>query len=496
MTAELPNAAHRPVPRAPMKIPRLPPSVRDLPDVPPPPVRMRWRVHRRGPLRVETVDGVVVHSDPTGMWATSFWPLAGRWARRHGTTRWKKVRGLLLAGSWVQRLIDDSHAIGLEGPPSTEERTAWSTVPEDVATFVRDGCVEETRWVALELLSRFPAARELARDVPFLASLLVERSAFSFDGGRWRTVGEWLAPLPGMRAWRELAGRLGLDTSRAFVALLRRMPPGRWDRWDTTHVLQSVWTHDLARKRLLRASAPSRNAVRMLAEAVRLECVDAVRTELLDHEDLRHGDTALETHLRNAVSTWRLLHPGSPVPPLRSPDDVYALVERMRTEVRAAYGLPTEVEDTATRTLPPPPLADAPGIRALRTAQEFGDEGRSMQHCLGNGTWEASARARLGYAYAIELNGERASLWLSRNETRPGHFDIGEFKGPRNSPPTAGVRSLVTAWHAQQLRAIASGETVLAEEWVKPPFSLYPDRYAGIPQAMRWAFGEDDPLPF
>ncbi len=494
MTAELPNPADRPPPRARMKRPRRPASVRDMPVVQP--VSRHPDEDPGGIEPVRYLDGVLLHRNDTTMWATSLWPLTGMWVRKHGTKRWRKLRDRGQTFAWLRWVMDGDHEVDPEARPSRAERLAWEDVPEDVATFVREGCSEEAIWAGLELLSRFPAARELANDVPLLAGRLAERCRSRRGGDTWRRVAELLAPLPGMTGWRDLAGALQLDSSRAFVDLLRRMPPAYWGDWSARHALDVVWAHPLARKRLLHARAPSLNAVLVLHAAVDLDCVEALHPSLLDDDDMREGYTMLPDNLRRMVPAWMELHPRRRFPTLRSPDDMYRLMARLRGESRARYGLPAVDEATSLRPLPPPPLPESPAIRPLTSGEELDAEGRALGHCLGNGTWERSARARLGYAYAVELDGQRASLWLERDESGPNAFRIGEFKGPRNSAPAPTVRAAVVAWLEQHTRALAGGTLTLPEEWTRPPFSQDPARFEGIPQPLRWAFGDEDTLPF
>jgi hypothetical protein len=442
------------------------------------------------------MDGVLLQSNYTAMWATSLWPMTGMWVRTHGTKRWKRTHDRHQSLARLRWLVECGHEIDLDHLPTWEERQAWRALPEDVVAFLVAGCSDEVVWAGLELLSRFPVARDLAKGVPLLAVVLATRCRFRRNRSRWYEIAELLAPLPGMAGWRELARALGLDSSRAFVELLRRMPLEPGSYWGMRYGLEIVWAHPLARKRLLHTRSPSLNAVSVLHAAVNLGCVDVLHPSLLDHEDLRAGRTTLPTYLRRGVPAWVELHPRRRVPMLRSPDDVYALVERVRGESRVRYGLPAVDETARLRALPPPPLPAAPGIRPLTTGEQLDAEGHAMGHCLGNGTWERASRARLGYGYAVELNGERASLWLERNEDRPGDFCIGEFKGPRNRAPSTAAATLVTAWLAQHLRAIAGGALTLPEEWTRPPFSEDSTRFEGIPQPLRWAFGDEDTLPF
>lgn len=77
-------------------------------------------------------------------------------------------------------------------------------------------------------------------------------------------------------------------------------------------------------------------------------------------------------------------------------------------------------------------------MRALCNEQELQDEGDAMSHCVG--TFGDTCRFKPFRIFSIQLKkGGRRVATLAIKETRSGHWDVDQLKGPSNADPGSGL---------------------------------------------------------
>lgn len=93
---------------------------------------------------------------------------------------------------------------------------------------------------------------------------------------------------------------------------------------------------------------------------------------------------------------------------------------------------------------PVAPLLDlAPWATPLTTPAALRDHGRSLATCLGQPSWWRFTALGLGRAFAVEREGEAATVWVVPH-TAPG-ARVEMLTGPRNAPVSPALREAVEA---------------------------------------------------
>jgi hypothetical protein len=351
------------------------------------------------------------------------------------------------------------------------QRAAWATVPERVRSVV-GGLRDQRAWRVLRFLGHVPGALELFESVPWLAHALLYQALVRERPVRdvYAAARRLLRVPDGWERWRRVAGWLGFEPSRAFVRLVRRMPPLDFnDFW--LHLeqglpavrpevleLRQVWADPNARKRLLHAPRVDAEVVSIVCAALRADALRRLHPDLMDAAfagGVRGG--VARTYAR-LVRAWPILEPGRPVPDIRSAEELDTWFEELRRRV-------PKPGERLSGPYPPPPLPDTAQITALRTEDALTVEGFQMGHCIGNGTWADRARRLDGFGYAVQVGEERASVWIVRSQPQYT-FAAFEFRGPRNEPPGPQVRAAVDSWltaHREDVQR--RGKEALPPEW-------------------------------
>ena len=155
-------------------------------------------------------------------------------------------------------------------------------------------------------------------------------------------------------------------------------------------------------------------------------------------------------------------------------------LERLRTEVNLAYELVHRRElgeeqlrrqsvldalsqgATADSLFPPAPFKGISTIQPLPTPKALVHEGIAMGHCLKNDHWKLSACMALGYAYHVDFEGERATVWVARARDSPLGFRIEQIQGPSNQRPSKSLIEHVIQWlnHHEQWALFWAGHRV------------------------------------
>lgn len=437
---------------------------------------------RKGALWREA-DGTLVEWDLSEVRVTRPWPLPRCWAKSPGPfSRWREVYGRVVP--WVWKPDAPTRVRSWAGEARL---AAWSTVPVPVREAWLAAHTAGDRWGLFTLLARCPGAIELAHSVPILAGGLSSPSELGKRVARpHRSARALLAVPDGMQRWRKVAAWLGFDGSRAFVNLLRRIPLGTGFGTMHQRALRRVWADPMGRKRLLHAPRVDSAVVLLLHAAVERGVVAELHPDLLEDTFDNGPWPTASAWFDEAVMHWRHEHPGRPLPSWRTGTAVQASVrrERARPPSQPWGGGPVP-------PFPPPPLPDGPGIAALASPEALVAEGQAMQHCLGWAAWEVEARARLGFAYRVEVEGERATLWLKRDPSEPAGFLVRQLQGPKNQRPSAGLMRRVAEWLVSHTPPPGKAPRGLQGAWATV---AAPAHSVALPLAP--AAGFDDDIPF
>jgi hypothetical protein len=299
---------------------------------------------------------------------------------------------------------------------------------------------------------------------------------------------------------------LDLDDSRSFIRMVRKTElhsfGWRLDHWKP---ILRTWNHPRGVKllrhtpRIVEAHGTLLNVAFMhLGMDMSLEIL---RPSLFGEIAEDAGIFLPELLLETLILGWNIVWPHRRIPPIMSIEHL----ERLRGEVTEAYfrfaeqrcqrnllnqlNIDTENIDQDTlerlKRFPPAPLIGVPGlITPLDSPEALKTEGTEMGHCLGNNSWFHLSRARMGYAYAITQAGERATVWLTRDEHKSPGFRVEQIRGPHNLPVSPKVTDLIFAWldeHSAWVRhreldrpppslsLLEAEPDALPEEWGTPP---------------------------
>jgi hypothetical protein len=436
-------------------------------------------------------DGALVEWEAGEVRVTRPWPLPRSWLKLGPThSRWREVNGRV--GSWAWAPDAERRVRSWAGKARL---AAWSTVPLGVRLAWAAARLAGEAWPLLSMLARCPGARELALSVPMLAGALTAHGELRTPVARpLRSIRALLALPDGMARWRRVARWLGFDDSRAFVNLVRRLSLEGGFGSGAQRRLREVWADSMGRKRLLHAPRVDAGVVELLASAVRRGLAAQVHPELVDVAFGADVWGGVAQNFDEAAMHWQHAHPTRPLPSWRTAADVEAAL------APRAHFLPEVTWSGVTPPpFPPPPLPAGPGITPLASPEALAVEGEEMEHCLGWLAWEYEARARLGYGYRVEFGGERASLWLQREEGEPTGFRVRQLRGPRNAAPSPDLVREVASWLVGNAAPPGQPRRWLVGAWAAPmePLTLFG------PLGSAWGGGlygdlrlADDDIPF
>lgn len=386
-----------------------------------PPKRYGWRFRGdRGDLVYFTSDAVRVYrAEPPLLWQRDVYH--PRWRGR----RWGndfQIHDLLRAGERLVELAEHDRERGRLPTPRPglvgHTRFLQHLHPDAVAL---SACFRHDSWRLYCALRRAPGLRDIARDNPALAMLIVDRC--EPHGDRHRRVRR-LARLRRRDILRRLCG----EGSEAWVRLLGRIPTARITSGLIGTVGSLVQTHPSAVRYLAHLAAIG-PAVLQLAAL----CPDLVAPSLL--VEVAHAD--------------------EPVTPANWPNDRFGRRLLMRFDdtqrmarqlginlprLRSIAGLDAQHDALARRLaahderdvrFAPPPIPDTPSLTALRSSHALRQEAREQHNCLAaRGYTEACAAGEL-YVYRMTAP-ERASVAIARDKA--GRWYLSEICGPHNAP--------------------------------------------------------------
>ena len=235
----------------------------------------------------------------------------------------------------------------------------------------------------------------------------------------------------------------------------------RWHHWS---LLLQLWSVPRGRKLLQHLPEVTPEHAELVEILRRMGSMEQVADRL--HPNLMRG--VLEQGVfggatmiaHDLVAVWPLVWPDRPLPVIRNLEHL----EQLRTEVNLAYDLAQDHEygeeairhqsildalnqgESAESLFPPPPLAGSSTIQPLRTPNALVREGVAMEHCLQNDHWTLSACMALGFAYHVDFEGERATVWVSRVADTPLGFRIEQIQGPNNRNPSEPMAMHVVQW--------------------------------------------------
>jgi hypothetical protein len=459
--------------------------------------------------------------------AIRFWPQPAAWEKSRRQPAWRGTRLVDL-----ERIVFHSDQMP-ESKSRTARAEAWATVPERVRHAITQHpfglrwASGTYAWCLLVIIGRCPGALELAEDVPLLAAAL---SAVLIDTPKrvtrpLRSFRTLLAAPNGMRRWRKVAGWLGFEPSRALVDYLRRARTDlRWKPEDL-HDLRSAWANPKVRKYLQHTPNPGPTTASTYLEIEEANAFERIAPELRAEICTLDQASGFHEPFRQLSAAYTLLWPDRELPRFRTVHEVEVERERIRHAVREHYMTlharatgQIRAEDAFELTLftqpaaafPSPPLPGTLEIQPLTEAGALEEEGRTMRHCIGNGSWASQAYNREGFGYRVEVGTERATLWISR-PSGCLEFRVSQLRGPANAAPSVEVHASVERWLDEWNEKLRRRDHTLPDDWrCESPalYGVWPDgngdwlddieiferrRTYGAPEPLRWAF--DRPRP-
>ena len=420
------------------------------------------------------------------------WPNPQAWAKRD-------------AGNWTAARAK----IDLSASSDAHEPASWigvaemdcfkELIPQDVIQAVLGAHLHDHQWEALQLIARVPGARELMAEIPLLAAALscshklkprpVQRPL--------RSARALLRNGPGMKTWRRISAWLGFPGSRSFVQTLRRVVIAHDWPWALEQVqrLRSLWAIPAARKRIRHCKQLDQNSIDLVFFARTFGVLDRVHPNLIEGAFNAGVTTTAPGCLRDVAESWPVVRPGRQLPLLRTVEELEDLREDLRQEIEARF-LVAEVREEPS-DFPPPPLPPTPQIRPLDSAAALNDESARMMNCLDKDYWTRDSCRRWGFAYAVDLDGESADVWVEpvRKPGTEGLFTAREIRGPKNAAPSARCVQLVNRWIGEHHRRVLNSSTPLDQvpmawrsAWTERPSLARPH-----PPQLAWAL---DICPF
>lgn len=402
-------------------------------------------------------DATLVQWSPVRTIVTRLWPLPRCWRIDRGPKeRWRECFGEvpigLLRGCFRPRGRQDLALV-----------PAWDTVPTDVrAALAAHGMDLDDRetWRLFTILARCPGARKLAEDVPVLLAALAAADSLRrpppappcsmFSERRptrpLRSIRALLAGPDGMRRWRRIARWLDLPDARAFIEVLRRVPPGCSLPWRTLRDLRDLWACPRARKALMHLRTPTASTIRVVEAAWRHDALSTLAPALLDAASAPVAGPDLAERYVSTLSRWRSVHPtGAP----RGWDSLERLEAARRSIERAeeARQRRRSIERSAAfalRDFPPPPLPGDAVVQPLDSAAALAAEGQEMRHCIGS--WTEQAFGLRGYGYRVICPEGRATLWVRPLRSVPLECEITMVRAAANAPPSGATWEAIARW--------------------------------------------------
>jgi hypothetical protein len=371
------------------------------------------------------------------------WPLPQAWFKT-GKGPWKAARPQIDLG-----LVDGHHSsIRVPLRNLTHEVAAWSCVPETIRHTALSTHINDDQWSALSMYARCPGALDLARSVPLLAGMLSISHILRPCPVRWphRSIRTLLKLPDGWRRWRRAASWLGLDESKAFTRMLRRVHVNEvcWWRTEDIQALVQAWAHPAGQKLLSHTPRITREVARLLGVAAEHNAWPAITHSLVQEVAAAGRGVQAEVMLTVALIQWRLRERTPLPPPIRT----IQRLENYRLDAFMAARAARDKfnQDTASLPFPSPPLSPAGALVPLLSPEDLINEGRNMHHCLDEERWSNQARRHLGYGYSVRLGNARASVWLRRDKGRPCGFAASQIRGQANSPPDEDLTQKVEQW--------------------------------------------------
>ncbi|MAY81111.1 MAG: hypothetical protein CL930_10050 [Deltaproteobacteria bacterium] len=431
------------------------------------------------------------------------WPLPQAW-RKHGSQNWHPSTPRIDLQIAVEPEQDlSSH----KRKGTAAEQYAWSTIPQPVREAVLKAHFAGYQWPSLSMMARCPGAIELTHSTPMLAAMLAVGNRIREQPVGWllRSIRSLLKPPDGWQRWLKICRWLGLEESRSFVRMVRKVDVHEFG-WTLHHwkLILYAWQQPKG-KNLLRHVPKIVEAhgelfdvaFRHLGARRGAEIIQPSLMAEVSEAGLWSGANIL---LDSSLSLWRRICPHRQIPKLQSIEtienwrsDIIEIAEELEQQVHrqqllARLNMDAEDLDELTERLnhfPPPPLAGIPKkIISLSSPEALKREGEDMHHCLGNGSWLRLSKARMGYAYSINLNGIRATVWLARDERKSPGFRVEQIRGPSNQPPPPEVIDLIFRWldehsawqrhrgldHMKPTLTLLSEEPhEIPDEWDMPP---------------------------
>ena len=136
--------------------------------------------------------------------------------------------------------------IHLEMPGGRANRAAWATVPSEVKDGVLRAHFAGLQWSTLSMLARCPGSLDLVNSIPFLAAMLAVGNRFRPKPVTrpWRSVRALMRQPDGWKRWRQIGRWLGVDDSRAYIRMLRKIhfePLREGWTWRDADIINRVW---------------------------------------------------------------------------------------------------------------------------------------------------------------------------------------------------------------------------------------------------------------
>lgn len=341
--------------------------------------------------------------------------------------------------------------------------TRWAAqFPPDAIRFLERNQFSNRRWHLLALWTRVPEGRELFWDLPQLA---------------WMLASSWNVKCkPVQKPFRSL--RALLRKPRSEVLKWLDLPPGK----GTLNLLRRIRPVDLTpkvvywlklalrdeRSRSWLLNMEGRIDSRILYLLGRRQPITfPIAQAILRNESAGPAGALLPVyqlyfHIRKMLDENGREDEIPRLARIHSPErlrewhdrliqETNVFPKRMRLSVTEAW--------RAAGNRVPPPIEPTKAIQPLATPEAIACEGRTMHHCLNSHSVDVAQKKY--YAYAIDHQGERATLGLWRQANNI--WRLAELRGSCNAAVSAELRNYVYQWLANPSKFAEEPEIIQEE---------------------------------
>lgn len=297
-----------------------------------------------------------------------------------------------------------------------EAKAFFEQIPEEVRRAV--AAFPERHYSLVALCARCPGGLDLLRSTPALAMMLANCWCFGRQVKRPLRSARTLLRKP----QRDQLAWLGFrNPGKGVIRALRKVPVGCCSVQLLLY-LRDALNNEQARARISHLPRLNRGVVLFVSDPNLLGHVS--HAFLCELATLAREET--RAHIGHDMRRWlTLFAPGNAAPDLH-----FNSVHDFQNEYANAFEL-LFMSDLSKLAFPEAPVPGAPGIIPIESPLDLVREGREQHHCIASYA-ETIARGG-GYAYKIDLPGERATLFIEPESRDRKHWRLAECHGFANA---------------------------------------------------------------